>query len=69
MTTTTPEELAFALQWFILPLARIGVPVSEVIFTLMLSLRFIDLLFDEVRLVISVDALLTVICSASSRIK
>ncbi|CAA2980046.1 ABCI12, chloroplastic [Olea europaea subsp. europaea] len=49
LTTTTPEQLAFAFQWFILPLAHIGVPVSEVIFTLLLSLRFINLVFDEVR--------------------
>lgn len=49
LTTTTPEQLAFALQWFMLPLARFGVPVVEVIFTLLLSLRFINLVFDEVR--------------------
>ncbi|KAG8373019.1 hypothetical protein BUALT_Bualt12G0127400 [Buddleja alternifolia] len=49
LTTTTSEQLAFALQWFILPLANIGVPVAEVILTLLLSLRFINLVFDEVR--------------------
>ncbi|KAL7081011.1 hypothetical protein ACP275_14G013300 [Erythranthe tilingii] len=49
LTTTTPEQLAFALQWYILPLAKFGVPVSEVILTLLLSLRFISLVFDEVR--------------------
>ncbi|KAL3634554.1 hypothetical protein CASFOL_021608 [Castilleja foliolosa] len=49
LTTTMPEQLAFALQWFIRPLAKVGVPVSEVIFTLLLSLRFINLVFDEVR--------------------
>ncbi|PRQ46176.1 putative ABC/ECF transporter, transmembrane component [Rosa chinensis] len=48
-TTTTPEELAFALRWFMLPLTNLGVPVAEVILTLMLSLRFISLVFDEVR--------------------
>ncbi|GFP90707.1 protein abci12 chloroplastic, partial [Phtheirospermum japonicum] len=37
LTTTMPEQLAFALQWFIHPLAKVGVPVSEVIFTLLLS--------------------------------
>ncbi|KAL8171352.1 hypothetical protein V2J09_023156 [Rumex salicifolius] len=49
LATTTPEQLASALRWFILPLTRFGVPVSEVILTLLLSLRFINLVFDEVR--------------------
>ncbi|XP_047959783.1 protein ABCI12, chloroplastic [Salvia hispanica] len=49
LTTTTSEQLAFALQWFILPLKNCGVPVAEVILTLLLSLRFINLVFDEVR--------------------
>eukprot|EP00268_Persea_americana_P059570 TRINITY_DN7330_c0_g1_i1.p1 TRINITY_DN7330_c0_g1~~TRINITY_DN7330_c0_g1_i1.p1 ORF type:complete len:398 (+),score=41.44 TRINITY_DN7330_c0_g1_i1:265-1458(+) len=49
LTTTTPEQLASALQWFMLPLTFVGVPVSEIILTLLLSLRFINLVFDEVR--------------------
>ncbi|KAA8548557.1 hypothetical protein F0562_000176 [Nyssa sinensis] len=49
LATTTPEQLAFALQWFMLPLRHVGVPVAEVILTLLLSLRFISLVFDEVR--------------------
>ncbi|XP_050240340.1 protein ABCI12, chloroplastic [Quercus robur] len=49
LTTTTPEQLAFALRWFMLPLTYIGVPVAEIVLTLMLSLRFITLVFDEVR--------------------
>ncbi|KAL2244095.1 protein ABCI12, chloroplastic [Sesamum indicum] len=49
LTTTTSEQLAFALQWYILPLANLGVPVAEIILTLLLSLRFINLVFDEVR--------------------
>ncbi|KAL4284159.1 hypothetical protein GQ457_16G027230 [Hibiscus cannabinus] len=49
LATTTPEQLAFALRWFMLPLRYIGVPVAEIILTLMLSLRFINLVFDEVR--------------------
>ena len=52
LTTTTPEQLAFALRWFMLPLTYIGVPVAEIVLTLMLSLRFITLVFDEVRKVI-----------------
>ncbi|KAL9237668.1 hypothetical protein vseg_012189 [Gypsophila vaccaria] len=49
LATTSPEQLASALRWFLLPLAHIGVPVSEIVLTLMLSLRFINLIFDEVR--------------------
>ncbi|KAJ1428797.1 ABC/ECF transporter, transmembrane component [Sesbania bispinosa] len=49
LTTTTPEQLAFALRWFMLPLRYIGVSVSEIVLTLLLSLRFISLVFDEVR--------------------
>ncbi|XP_076887233.1 protein ABCI12, chloroplastic isoform X2 [Bidens hawaiensis] len=51
LTTTTPEQLAFALQWFMKPLTYVGVPVAEVILTLLLSLRFINLVFDEVWIV------------------
>ena len=49
LTTTTPEQLAFALRWFMLPLRHIGVSVSEIVLNLLLSLRFISLVFDEVR--------------------
>ncbi|KAK3135700.1 hypothetical protein QOZ80_5BG0422380 [Eleusine coracana subsp. coracana] len=49
LTTTTPEQLASALWWFMIPLKHIGVPVPEIILTLLLSLRFINLVFDEVR--------------------
>ncbi|XP_011009038.1 PREDICTED: protein ABCI12, chloroplastic isoform X2 [Populus euphratica] len=49
LATTTPEQLAFAMRWFMLPLRSIGVPVAEITLTLLLSLRFINLVFDEVR--------------------
>ncbi|KAK9161384.1 hypothetical protein Syun_007725 [Stephania yunnanensis] len=49
LATTTPEKLASALRWFMLPLTAVGVPVAEIILTLLLSLRFINLVFDEVR--------------------
>ncbi|CAL1396992.1 unnamed protein product [Linum trigynum] len=49
LATTTPEQLASALRWFLLPLRYLGVPVAEMTLTLMLSLRFINLVFDEVR--------------------
>ncbi|KAK9288141.1 hypothetical protein L1049_016589 [Liquidambar formosana] len=49
LSTTTPEQLASALRWFMVPLTFVGVPVAEIILTLLLSLRFINLVFDEVR--------------------
>lgn len=49
LTTTTPEQLAAALRWYLTPLARIGAPVEELILTLLLSLRFIGVVFDEVK--------------------
>ncbi|KAI4342786.1 hypothetical protein MLD38_027367 [Melastoma candidum] len=49
LTTTPPEQLAFVLRWFMLPLKSFGAPVAEIILTLLLSLRFISLVFDEVR--------------------
>ncbi|XP_073116855.1 protein ABCI12, chloroplastic isoform X4 [Elaeis guineensis] len=49
LTTTTPEQLASAFRWFMVPLTFIGVPVAEIILTLLLSLRFINLVFDEFR--------------------
>uniref|UniRef100_A0A0D6QTE0 Uncharacterized protein n=1 Tax=Araucaria cunninghamii TaxID=56994 RepID=A0A0D6QTE0_ARACU len=49
LTTTKPEQLAAALWWYMLPSAHIGAPVDEMVLTLLLSLRFISLVFDEVR--------------------
>ncbi|KAL3680519.1 hypothetical protein R1sor_023475 [Riccia sorocarpa] len=49
LTTTTPEQLAAGLRWYLSPLSRWGAPVGESILTLLLSLRFIGLVFDEVR--------------------
>ncbi|KAL0537928.1 hypothetical protein IC582_026919 [Cucumis melo] len=49
LTTTAPEQLAFAIRWFMLPLGYFGVPVAEITLTLLLSLRFVSLVFDEVR--------------------
>jgi hypothetical protein len=50
LTTTTPEELVASLQWFMQPLKLLKVNVAEVALTLLLSLRFTGLVFDEVRM-------------------
>eukprot|EP00803_Ostreobium_quekettii_P004653 evm.model.scf_1683EXC.3 EVM.evm.TU.scf_1683EXC.3 scf_1683EXC:5733-7420(-) len=49
LTTTPPEELAFSLRWFLRPWEAIGMPVKEITLTLLLSLRFLTVAFDEVR--------------------
>ncbi|XP_078446843.1 cobalt ion transmembrane transporter [Wolffia australiana] len=49
LATTTPEQLASALRWFLSPFIAFGAPVAEIILTLLLSLRFINIVFDEVR--------------------
>ncbi|CAA6663568.1 unnamed protein product [Spirodela intermedia] len=49
LATTTPEQLASGLRWFLVPFAAVGAPVAEIILTLLLSLRFINIVFDEVR--------------------
>lgn len=50
LTTTTPEELVASLRWFMQPLKLLKVNVAEVALTLLLSLRFTGLVFDEVRM-------------------
>ncbi|KAK6913858.1 hypothetical protein RJ641_021179 [Dillenia turbinata] len=39
LATTTPEQLASALQWSLRPLSLVGAPLAEIILTLLLSLR------------------------------
>ncbi len=49
LTTTPPEELAGALRTLLAPLGLLGVPVADIGLTLLLSLRFMALVFDEAR--------------------
>ncbi|PNH03087.1 Protein ABCI12, chloroplastic [Tetrabaena socialis] len=49
LVTTPGEEMAVALRWWLAPLRLIRVPVDEVAMTLLLSLRFMSLVFEEVR--------------------
>jgi general transcription factor 3C polypeptide 2 len=43
LLTTTEESMALALGWFLHPLRVIGVPVKQLVFSLLLSLRFMSL--------------------------
>lgn len=49
LSTTTPEHLAEGIRWYLAPLKYLQAPVDEVVLTLLLSLRFVGLVFDEVR--------------------
>jgi hypothetical protein len=48
LSTTPPEAMAASLKWYLSPLARLGLPVDEVVLTTLLSLRFMALVFEEV---------------------
>eukprot|EP00873_Tetraselmis_striata_P002874 jgi/Tetstr1/423138/TSEL_013907.t1 len=49
LLTTTEESMALGLGWFLAPLRVLGVPVRQLVFSLLLSLRFMSLVFEEVR--------------------
>ncbi|CAI5992819.1 unnamed protein product [Closterium sp. NIES-65] len=49
LITTSPEAMAGALRWGMRPLKAVGVGVEAAILTLLLSLRFLGLVFDELR--------------------
>ncbi|AOX01467.1 hypothetical protein BJP34_20270 [Moorena producens PAL-8-15-08-1] len=49
LLTTAPEEITAGLESLIKPLRRLNVPVTEILLTLTLSLRFIPLVLEEVQ--------------------
>lgn len=49
LLTTAPEEITSALELFMQPLKRLRIPVTEIVLTLTLSLRFIPLVLEEVQ--------------------
>jgi energy-coupling factor transport system permease protein len=49
LLTTPPEDLVWALSWVLMPLARLGVPVERLGFTLLLALRFLPLVQEELQ--------------------
>lgn len=48
LATTTPEATAGALLWLLAPLRPLGLAVDSAVLTLLLSLRFMGIVFDEV---------------------
>ncbi|WP_320675104.1 CbiQ family ECF transporter T component [Prochlorococcus sp. MIT 1341] len=49
LLTTPPEELVWALSWFMSPLAYIRAPVDRISFQLLLALRFLPLVQEELQ--------------------
>lgn len=47
LLTTAPEEITAGMDFWLSPLRKLGVPVTEVVLTLTLSLRFIPLVLEE----------------------
>jgi energy-coupling factor transport system permease protein len=49
LLTTAPEEITAGLEELMTPLARFKLPITEIILTLTLSLRFIPLVMEEIQ--------------------
>lgn len=49
LITTTPEDLVWSLSWTLGPLARFGLPVDRLGFQLLLALRFLPLVQEELQ--------------------
>ena len=49
LLTTSPEELAWAISWWLRPLALLGLPMERLGFTLLLALRFLPLVQEELQ--------------------
>lgn len=49
LLSTPSEELMWALSWWLAPLARLGVPVDRLSFQLLLALRFLPLVQEELQ--------------------
>jgi energy-coupling factor transport system permease protein len=49
LLTTAPEEITSGLEALLAPLRRFNLPITEIVLTLTLSLRFIPLVLEEVQ--------------------
>ena len=49
LLTTAPEEITAGLEELLSPLRRFKIPITEILLTLTLSLRFISLVLEEVQ--------------------
>ena len=49
LLTTPPEDLVWTIRWIFAPLRSIGFPIDRISFQLLLSLRFIPLIQEELQ--------------------
>ena len=49
LITTPPEDLVWAIRWFLTPLTLLGFPLEKVSFQLLLALRFLPLVQEELQ--------------------
>ena len=49
LLSTPSEDLMWALSWWLAPLARLGVPMDRLSFQLLLALRFLPLVQEELQ--------------------
>ena len=49
LITTPPEDLVWAIKWFFAPLTFLGVPMDKLSFQLLLALRFLPLVQEELQ--------------------
>ena len=49
LLSTAPEQLVWAISWLLAPLGRLGWPVERLGFTLLLALRFLPLVQEELQ--------------------
>ena len=49
LITTPPEDLVWAIRWFFAPLSLFGVPLEKFSFQLLLALRFLPLVQEELQ--------------------
>ncbi len=52
LLTTLQEDIVWALNWFMIPLRKVGLPIDKWLFQLLLALRFIPLVQEELQNII-----------------
>ena len=52
LLTTLQEDIVWALSWFMNPLRKVGLPIDKLLFQLLLALRFIPLVQEELQNII-----------------
>ena len=50
--TTLQEDIVWGLSWFMYPLRKMGLPISKWLFQLLIALRFIPLVQEELQNII-----------------